>query len=133
MEILPTYHCFDDAMDLIAERIKEDADRARSLLVVHGVAVAEDGTRYAHAWVEDGPLCWDAGILNGTRIWYAAARDEYYAARRIEHSTAYTLQQAWEENVRTGMYGPWREDYLLLCGRSRRVLGRFQAVGPKST
>src|SRR5688500_4516611 len=105
-DILPTYSCFDDAMDFIEARIKDNPENARTLVLVHGIAVASNGRRYAHAWVEQGLVCWDAGILEGKRIWYSTRMAEYYVARRIECKTRYSLLEAYDENVRSGHYGP---------------------------
>ncbi len=126
--IYPTGHCFDDALELISELVMEKPARAHdaTLLLVHGIAVGDGngvpkGHRYAHAWVEDGDLCWDGGLVDGQRIYYAVKRTEWYAARRIVHTTRYSVEQACRENFRSGHYGPWRREYRALCNDSDQL------------
>ena len=92
MDLLPTHHCFDDALDYLNQRVLEEPRLARrkTLYLVHGIAVGEHGP-YAHGWCEEGGLCWDAALANGDRIWYAVARAEFYAARQIQATTRYTI------------------------------------------
>lgn len=108
-DILPTYRCFDDALEFIEMRVKETPTLVRHdwlLVLVHGICVGDDDTRYAHAWVEEAGQAWDAGLIDGQRVYYAVARSEYYAAKRVEESTRYTLRDVVRENGRSGHYGP---------------------------
>lgn len=126
--LLPTGHCFDDALDLITERVNESgAAVVDRLTLVHAICVATDGTRYAHAWVEEDGTAWDAAMLHGRRIYYAVAREEFEAARRVEQTTRYTIAEALAENARTQTYGPWRPEYQALCGRDGRIHGLIGA------
>lgn len=129
-DILPTFHCFDDALDYLVQRVRAEpalADR-ETLHLVHALVLSDAGLPYAHAWCEEGDHCWDAGIVDGTRIWYAVRRDEYYAARRPVRVTRYSIGAAWSLNRRFGNYGPWEPAYIAACGRGdRRVTGRIQA------
>jgi hypothetical protein len=131
-DIMPTFRCFDDALELINERVLEDPALARgdTLRLVHGIAgVEKDGTPYAHAWVEEGGLCWDAGLVDGQRIYYAVKQAEFYEARQIAVATKYTVRQACLENLRSGHYGPWVEAYRKLCGGGGdRVVGKIAAT-----
>lgn len=127
-DIQPTHACFDDTMDFISRRIKEamlDGSRPpRHLVLVHGIclmpaAQENAGQPFAHAWVEEGKLCWDTGLANGQfRCVYAVDREEYYAHLRPQCITRYTLEQVYEENKRTATYGPWKEEYLALCRKN---------------
>jgi hypothetical protein len=129
-DILPTYRCFDDALELIEARVKETPTLVRhdwSIVLVHGICVGDDGTRYAHAWVEELGKVWDAGLVDGQRLYYAVARAEYYEAKRVEESTRYTLRDILRENRLSGNYGPWKPAYLTLCGKSERILGKVAA------
>lgn len=133
-DILPTYRCFDDAMELIEIRVKESPTlygNADAIALVHAICIAQDGTRYVHGWVEEDGQVWDAGILHGARVYFAVAREEYYAAKHVEETTRYTLRDIWRENSRSGHYGPWKPAYLALCGSGdKRVLGRLQLRVP---
>jgi len=133
-DILPTYRCFDDALEFIELRVKETPALAHhdwAILLVHGICVGDNGTRYAHAWVEEAGKVWDAGLVDGQRLYYAVARAEYYEAKRVEAFTRYTLRDVVRENRRSGDYGPWKPEYRALCGRSQRILGRVAATYDK--
>src|SRR4051812_46624940 len=132
MIIYPTHKCFDDAMEFCEERARADAPGWRELRLVHGIvlvpdgqppdAEAQPGDRSAHAWVEDGDLCWDAGIINGHYVRYSVERDEFYRHHRVQQTTVYTMVEALIENRRTRSYGPWRPEYQALCRSVRREL-----------
>jgi len=134
-DILPTFRCFDDALELIELRVKEDPTITRhdwAIVLVHGICVGDDGTRYAHAWIEETGKVWDSGIIDGHRVYYAVARAEYYEAKRVAEHTKYTLRDIVRENGRSGHYGPWKPEYQTLCGKSERILGRIAATGPNT-
>jgi hypothetical protein len=127
MDILPTFHCFDDALELIAERMKEDWTVIDTLILVHGIAVGENGEPYAHAWVEERGLCWDSGIIEGQRMYYAITKAEFYAVKQIVQTTKYTVTEAAKQNLDTRSYGPWEPIYQALCNRGARIVGRYTA------
>lgn len=127
-DIKPTFLCFDDALELINERVLEDPTTIDTLILVHGLACGRDGSPYAHAWVEDADLCWDAGLVDGQRIYYAVARKEYYAARQIVSSTRYTVKDACRQNLQSGHYGPWLSTYRAFCGASQRIMSVIPAA-----
>jgi hypothetical protein len=130
VNILPTYQCFDDAIEYIYR-----ARHTPPLTLVHGIAMASDGSRrlYAHAWVEEYGKCWDCGIVEGQRLWYSVPREEFYAARQIQETTRYTLRQVLRENQRTGTTGPWKPEYQALCGRGGSVMGSIAADASHAT
>lgn len=117
--IYPTHQCFDDAIDFILRRCVAKDALLDSLYLVHGVGTVvdgiADGCQYAHGWVEENGVCWDAGIFHGERTWYSRSRSDFYLVRGIIKSTRYTLLQAMHENRRTGNYGPWQTEYVKLC------------------
>lgn len=120
--IYPTHSCFDDALDFIERRIKQDRSSGCRLILVHAIALAPEGSKqgqpFAHAWVEEGDLVWQDGIVNGNRVTYCTARDEYLRVMRIQESTRYTVPQLLRENARTGTYGPWEPQYIALCNEN---------------
>ncbi|HJS76762.1 MAG TPA: hypothetical protein VJ778_05090 [Burkholderiales bacterium] len=128
-DLLPTHHCFDDAIDYLVERVKRHPKlaRRRTLILVHGIAHSDAGEAYAHGWVEEGGKCWDAALLDGARVWYSVTRDEYYAARQITETSRYTIREALAENLRTHSYGPWEPRYRGLCGKGDRTFGSIAA------
>ena len=131
--ILPTHRCFDDALELLERRVRHEPAIAvnNTILLVHGVIRGADEQgdigRIAHAWLEERRangsfVVWDAGIYNGARIIFSAEIAEYYRASRVERDsiTRYTPREVWEENKRSGHYGPWREDLAALTRERRR-------------
>lgn len=135
MNLLPTGHCFDDALEYLEQRVRAEPALAHrdTLQLVHGIGIGDDGTRYAHAWCEEQGLCWDAALLDGQRIWYSVAVEAFYTARRLGATTRYTIREACLQNVQSGHYGPWEPTYQALCGGSGRVLGRVEANASGAT
>lgn len=117
MDIHPTNHCFDDALDFLELVIKnKQALDVNTLLVVHSICLMPDGTPYAHAWVEDtkADSCIFKGILKGEAMYLAAERKEFYETFKVQETTKYTVKQALFENRLSNNYGPWEEKYLKL-------------------
>jgi hypothetical protein len=126
--IMPTHHCFDDALEYISDRVIADPELAFSsrLMLVHAIAQAPDGPKkgepFAHAWVEeDGDTVWASGLIDGERIWFACARAEYHEHLRVQAVTTYTIREAWEQNKASGHFGPWKDEYRALCSDNRGV------------
>ena len=120
--IYPTYTCFDDALDLLAEAVKANPDAVDSgeLRLVHGICLSPSGEKYSHAWVESfGMHVWFMGILNGERATFACSRIEYYEDARVQETTKYTPREAWALNYEHENYGPWIERYKKLCKDAR--------------
>jgi hypothetical protein len=125
--ILPTHHCFDDALELLIDFVLADPARASSVRLVHGIGRypaqylddghLKPGDYFAHAWLEEGPIVWESGLVDGAQVAYAVDRSEHHAYLQIVCGTYYSLLAAWHENQRTGTYGPWRPEYLALCRR----------------
>lgn len=126
MTILPTHTCFDDALDWVSEAVVKKGKT--DLFLVHGIqciSTLNGDHLFAHAWIEEGDLCWDFGILqeNGAKIAFAVQRAEYYAERQCRDVTRYTPFEACRENYNSNHFGPWKEKYRALCGREPTVLG----------
>lgn len=132
--ILPTQHCFDDALDFIAERVKAEPTHAwrTDLILVHGICLIPNGPRlgerFAHAWVEENDLCWDAGIVNGEQVYYSMFHEAFYLILKVQETTRYTIKEAWIENKKANNYGPWLPEYLELCGRTDAELRKESNV-----
>jgi hypothetical protein len=126
--IMPTHHCFDDALDFITARVRADRSAVDKLTLVHGIATATSGPHlgepYAHAWVEEADLCWDAGIWRGQHLSYAVEHDEYYASLQVQTTTRYTVFEAYIQNKLWATFGPWRDEYRNLCGKSGTIFGK---------
>jgi len=126
-EIRPTFHCFDDAIALLGEMVRED----KPARLVHAICVADDGHKYAHAWVEEGGLAWETGLANGwKRMSYAVQQFDYYKTRRVERTWVYTVRDMLAENLTHGTHGPWVPELRALCSSEHRIVGRVQATGP---
>jgi hypothetical protein len=122
--IEPTFSCFDDAIELLGQFVRED----RQPTLVHGLLESISGERYAHAWVEASGLAWDSGILNGQRVAYAVQQFDFYTLRRVKRTWRYTLADMLRENRRTGTYGPWTPELQGLCSDKPRILGSHPAI-----
>lgn len=114
----PTHKCFDDAMDFVEDAVRKDPTVALgdTLLLVHGICTHnETGDPYSHAWVEDRNIAWDAGLVDGERVYYSMQREDFLRARGVIKATRYTMREVLTENMKSGHYGPWREEYRALC------------------
>lgn len=126
-ELRPTHTCFDDALGLLEAWAKEEGIpvfREPGLFLVHGIATSPAGEPYAHAWVERAGNAWQAGLLDGVKVYYVQPLGDFMASHRIREHTKYTPREAVEENWSAGHYGPWRPEYAALCGEDKRVLGQ---------
>jgi len=127
MTILPTHTCFDDAMEVVNLLLKEgDAGRIDKARLVHGICLAPDGplagTPFAHAWVEDGTACIQAGMLNGEKVFFGVEREEYLRSMRVQASTSYTLLEACVQNLASFHFGPWEPAYLAIIRPGDRTI-----------
>jgi hypothetical protein len=124
--IFPTHRCFDNAVEFCDRRARARHPSVETLRLVHGIILvprdqptgltdAEPDMRSVHAWVEDGDLVWDAGLLDGVQIEFAVQKAEYYAHYRVQETTVYTMRELLEHNRASGHYGPWRPEYRALC------------------
>lgn len=121
--LMPTKHCFDDALDLISTRVLTDRADLFRLTLVHAICLAPNGSgiRYAHAWVEEPMpggevVCWDSALLDGEQlVYYSVAIAEYYPHRLVQETTKYTVLEALAENYRSNHFGPWKDEYVTLC------------------
>ena len=121
-EIYPTGTCFDDVLDHQDYVFKTNPAQALAQFIVHGICLMpegnpEEGKPFAHGWVEDDEtgLVWQSGLVEGVKIWYSAARTEWYPLIRVQTSTRYTFLEAIRLNWQTNHYGPWVEAYRDLC------------------
>lgn len=120
MIVFPTQSCFDDAVEVTKAILTAhpDALRTDEFLIVHGV-VAPYGKDFSHAWIEatkqDRVIF--IGVIKGERQILSAERQEYYDEIKVKETTKYTFMQAYEEEKRTGEFGPWVPKYRELCGR----------------
>ena len=124
--VFPTHRCFDDSIEFCERRARTEHPNVETLRLVHAIILVpvdqpatgdlHPGDRAVHAWVEDGDLVWDAGLLpDGRRIEFAVAKAEYYAHYRVQETTVYTMRELLEHNRASGHYGPWRPEYQALC------------------
>lgn len=120
--IMPTHSCFDDAIDFIAWRVKEDPSARDRLILVHAICLAPEGPKkdspFAHAWVLAGDRAYQDGFIDGQRITYSCDAAALEQSLRIQAATRYTVDQAMEENRRSGTYGPWKPEYIALARRA---------------
>lgn len=126
MKIAPTHTCFNDVLDYLSALGDE---RIFQFKVLHGILRSEDAGDYSHAWlrsVEKGDAI-DFGIVSevndvsrnltkvGDRIEMAFDWNQYLTKRQVLEYTEYEIQEVWESNKISGMFGPWKKRYLLAC------------------
>jgi hypothetical protein len=141
-DILPTHTCFDDALDFFVDMddmlVRPLTDVHEQFRVVHGICRGHAcGTMYAHAWVEDAnnardPLVWQAGTrrTDGERVWFAMHAENFHELYAVQRCTRYSLALAAELSRVHGTHGPWRAEYVALCGDGGRVVGMMSGAGP---
>jgi hypothetical protein len=121
--IMPTLRCFDDALDYIETRAKLNIGDWQALVLAHGILLVpdgkEEGTPFAHAWVEEGDAVIQRGIIEGVATYYAVKKAEFETLMRPVKVTRYTVRQALDENWKSNHYGPWEPVYRALCGAGR--------------
>jgi hypothetical protein len=120
--IYPTHTCFDDVTEYMNQLAEAGTslDELMRYTVVHGVVVASDGHRFAHAWLElDGETI-ESGIYNGERVWVSMSRTEFDATHDLAEETRYTIREAVALDGEHGP-GPWKPEYRALCSDSRKV------------
>lgn len=129
MIILPTHKCFDDALEYLAEAVRDEPNLAegKDLLLVHGICVAPDGHEFSHAWVEMPGAAIFSGLHKGQLEYFGLPIGIFIQVYRVKETTKYTIQEAWEHNRRSGNFGPWEERYANLCGTSKEVTGAIFA------
>ena len=120
--IYPTHTCFDDAVQIMADLVRENRETLNSnrFVIVHAI-VAPEGKESSHAWVEDTEknLVIFMGLLNGDRMSFSVDLGEYYLKMNVRDFTKYTIAECIAEEKKTGQersYGPWKEKYRELCG-----------------
>jgi hypothetical protein len=133
--LLPTFTCFDDAIEFIESRVREEGPRyaADHLRLVHALCEAEDGTIYAHGWAEDKGLCWNAALVEGQKVYYSIKRVDFYRWKKVREPRRYTMEEILDQNRQHGTYGPWEPQFIAACGKTGegRILGAVQVRGPK--
>lgn len=118
--LYPTGTCFDDCVEILCTLSVDELRRAE---IVHGICLGDEAP-YAHGWIELDGEVWQAGIFEGERVYYRVPVETFLAACRVQCSTRYTVQQASDEERRTGkLGGPWVPEYEALCGGGRRIMG----------
>jgi hypothetical protein len=112
----PTHTCFDDAVENLIYLMERDGRHiVKDARIVHAV-IAPDGEEMSHAWLEYRGEVYFTAVKDGRRVLVVAGIAEYEAKSKIKHVTKYTLWEAYEEEKRTGHYGPWDPQYRALCG-----------------
>lgn len=114
MQLRPTHRCFDDALDLLEDRVRE---RDLRCLLVHGIClIPGTDTRFAHAWVEEPDGCIvQAFLLRERRAYIRFTASDFNQIYRPQECTRYSVHAAWRMNELYKTYGPWEERYLALC------------------
>lgn len=107
-------NCFSSAVHVTRALVSQGEDAT----LVHGAPAYRGGeSRMAHAWVEVefGGVTYAVDFSNRNRIVMPVAF--YYAVGRIASSAClrYTYDEAVDEALETGHYGPWDESAFSSC------------------
>ena len=117
--LYPTFHCFDDALDLIGMLLTENPDDrdhlSETLVLVHGICRAPDGNLYSHAWVEYEEQAFFRAIIEGEPTYVATSIAEFATEFQVQACTRYSVREAAILNRQSGHYGPWLPQYKALC------------------
>jgi len=76
----------------------------RQYSLVHGIVTGEGklkGVKFVHAWCEFDGMCYDSTAN------VAMPKKLYYEKGKIEHTVAYTMDEAFELVIHTETYGYW--------------------------
>lgn len=127
--ILPTHTCFDDALEFISIRMKDNPRVASRLFLVHAICIIPEGREagdlFAHAWVEEvlplAEVVWQDGFLNGQRITYSATKESVYEELKPSRVYRYNLRQAAQMNHKFQTFGPWVAELQALCRKKKRT------------
>lgn len=118
MTIYPTGTCFEDVTQMFIKMLGEDMDRVDDpeFCMVHGICLMEDGSQYAHAWIEEGEFAWFSGILNGDEVFCQTLKSEFHSETRVVEFTRYTYWDcARVARQNYDMPPPWEHRYRRLC------------------
>jgi hypothetical protein len=120
--IYPTHNCFDDAVDWLNMLALGGASREELMayVIVHGVIIAPDGQRLAHAWLEHDGQVLEGGIHHGERVWIEYPLADFRRLHAVEEETRYTIVDAERLDREFGP-GPWKPEYRALCSGKRRA------------
>lgn len=124
--IYPTGKCFDDALDFIEIMIRESMFTKAELIdrfhLVHGIYESKHfqggvKKRFSHAWVWDkqDDCAIQSGLIDNGLLYYEMPIKAFRKRMVLEKETVYSIEQAYQENVKHNNYGPWVPEYLELC------------------
>ena len=78
----------------------------KPVAVVHGSVLQSSGRRIDHAWVEIGD---DEVIDRSCGIAAEIAKEDYVAKTQAVEEARYSVEQALEQGVKSGHWGPWHK------------------------
>jgi hypothetical protein len=123
----PTHKCFDDALELLNQIVKQGRHRTEDWRLVHAICKAV-GHEFAHGWCErNRKTVVTAFIIDGQHTYVEIPRRDYYRLFSPQEMTRYTVDEAMWENLRHYNYGPWERRYREACG-SNEILGTVEVA-----
>jgi hypothetical protein len=68
-------------------------------------------------------------------VYLCAQRKQWYSTYSIIEIIRYTMKEAFEQNLKTGNFGPWEPRYITLCANGdNAILGSSEmdctVIGP---
>lgn len=118
-EIMPTGQCFDDSMEFLSNRIKNEPGAYTRYVLIHAMIRGINGAVHAHSWVEDPveDCVWTAGIKQRERVFVRVFDQAAYRAFVGAHDiTCYSIEEARQMMQRHKHPPPWEPRYRRLCG-----------------
>lgn len=142
MILYPTHHCFDDAIEFIAEFVAYYPDSVDSLRVVHAICRSDDNTGntangnvlYIHAYVKslEDNLCFFDVKIDDKQLHCMVETAQYETALHIQTSIQYTIRQVLRECRKSDTAGPWRQDFIDFCNKSdfepKAIMGQLKNI-----
>ena len=117
-DIRPTGTCFDDALDVALEALKEKKNVSK-FRIVHGlVTVKGDDEPFAHCWMIDDKTYMQLGIdQNNERVMIHFTKEDFESVYTIHDETRYTIPELMHEGWKSPLKnsGPYKQKYLEKC------------------
>lgn len=115
MNVTPTTTCFDDTIEYLSFIAKKTPRAVHRYTLAHGIVHDSTGERVAHAWLECGGDVLNPVLLDGERAFMHYPAAKFYKEVSPAKVIKYSAIETWDNNERSGHYGPWDEEIRAEC------------------